>query len=283
MNILTIDLEDWFHILDYKETALPNQWENFESRVVRNTEQLLETLGKHSKTATFFCLGWIAKRHSGLIKKISDHGHEIACHSMNHQLVYNQSSSEFNADLKTSLDLLQQITGKKIKTYRAPGFSVTEGMNWFFEILIEHGIENDCSIFPAGRNHGGYKTFPFESPCKVSVGNGVIKEFPLNVGHMAGRKIIFSGGGYFRILPYTFIRRMMMKSEYVMTYFHPRDFDAGQPVLKGLPLKRRLMSYAGLQSSSKKFEKLLHEFQFMTVEQAVDHIDWNDVPVVNEA
>jgi len=280
MKILTIDLEDWFHILAHEHTSAPSQWEKFESRVETNTGWLLEQLLRCKQPATFFCLGWIAQKYPVLIKKISALGFEIGCHSMNHQLVYEQSPEQFRKDLVDCKDILQQITGKKIRSYRAPGFSVSEKTKWIFEILIDCGIENDCSVFPAERNHGGYKNFPSSNPCLVHVHGKQLREFPMHPASVAGMKFIFSGGGYFRVLPYSIVSRLMKKSAYVMTYFHPRDFDADQPVIDSLPLNRKFMSYTGLKSSRKKFTKLLEEFEFVNVETAALQVEWNLVEEV---
>jgi len=275
MMILTIDLEDWFHILAHEQTASPLHWEKFESRVEANTDRLLNQLSRFNQPATFFCLGWIAKKYPLLIKKISTAGYEIACHSMNHQLVFEQSPEQFRKDLVESIDILQQITGKKVLSYRAPGFSVSEKTKWIFEILAESGIENDCSIFPAERNHGGYKNFSSTKPCLISINGIQLREFPINPTTIAGKKIIYSGGGYFRLFPYSIIRQLMRKSDYVMTYFHPRDFDPGQPMIDSLPLKRKFMSYMGLKNAGIKFEKLLGEFTFTNVENAALLYEWN--------
>jgi len=280
MNILTIDLEDWFHILANDATASPAQWEKFESRIERNADWILDQLAQHQCRATFFCLGWIAQRHPALVKKISRQGHEVASHSMNHQLVYSQSPLEFKADLQECLHLLEDITGTRIKTYRAPGFSVSEKTNWVFDILIESGIENDCSVFPANRNHGGYRNFLSSEPCIISMNGRQLKEFPVSLSHFAGKGFVYSGGGYFRLLPYPLIKKLMRRQAYVMTYFHPRDFDEGQPVLESLTAKRRLMSYVGLQRAKKKFGQLLIDFEFTNVEGAAQKIAWNRCKVI---
>ncbi|MCX6275961.1 MAG: polysaccharide deacetylase family protein [Bacteroidetes bacterium] len=280
MKIITIDLEDWFHILDHDETAGPQQWEKFESRVERNTDRILEWLNRSGHKATFFCLGWIAARHPKLIRKIAAEGHEIGCHSMNHQLVYKQSRDLFSDDLIESIKGLEDILGKKVKTYRAPGFSVTEKTRWVFDVLLECGIENDCSVFPASRNHGGFPDFRQRQPCQIEVKGKLLKEFPMSMASFPFGNIVFSGGGYFRLLPYPAIKLLMKRSEYVMTYFHPRDFDHDQPVISSLPLKRRLMSYIGLKTAGKKFEMLLQDFQFINVERAAAEIDWTGAPVV---
>ena len=120
MNILTIDLEDWFHILAHDQTARPMQWEKFESRVERNTDWILEQLSNAGYRATFFCLGWIAERHPDLIRKIAAQDHEIACHSMNHQLIFEQTKGSFEKDLIECLRLLEDISGKKNKDLPRP-------------------------------------------------------------------------------------------------------------------------------------------------------------------
>ena len=280
MNILTIDLEDWFHILDHDKTASPQQWEKFESRVERNTDRILEWLNLYGHKATFFCLGWIAARHPKLIRKIAAEGHEIGCHSMDHQLVYKQSWDLFKSDLTESIKVLEDIVGKKVKTYRAPGFSVTEKTRWVFDVLLESGIENDCSVFPATRNHGGYPDFGQRRPCQISIDGKLLKEFPMSMASFPFGNIVFSGGGYFRLLPYPVIKLLMKRSDYVMTYFHPRDFDNTQPVISSLPMKRKLMSYIGLKTAGKKFEMLMKEFEFINVEKAVAEIDWTGAHVV---
>jgi polysaccharide deacetylase family protein (PEP-CTERM system associated) len=280
MNILTFDLEDWFHILDFKDTAHPAQWQNFESRIEANTEKIIQILEERKLRATFFCLGWIAEKYPALIRKISEK-HEIACHSMNHQLLYLQSKKDFKEDFHQSLSILENVTGKKVIAYRAPGFSVTRSHVYVFEELAKAGIKIDCSIFPAKRNHGGIADFPAQNPCRL-IGPGFdIVEFPINTKMVFSKQIVFSGGGYFRLLPYWMIRKWMQESEYVMTYFHPRDFDPGQPMLKNLSFKRRFMSYTGLEASQNKLEKMLSEFKFVSLDEAYATLDVGKLPVVS--
>ncbi len=280
MNILTIDLEDWFHILAHDQTAHPKQWEGFESRVERNTDWILEQLSIAGYRATFFCLGWIAERHPDLIRKIAAQDHEIACHSMNHQLIFEQTIDSFEKDLIESLRLLEDISGQKIKTYRAPGFSVSESSKWVFDVLLKNGIENDCSVFPVGRNHGGFPNFTQRKPCIVSVHGKLLRELPINITSTWFGNVVFSGGGYFRLLPYPVIKSLMNKTDYVMTYFHPRDFDPMQPVISSLTMKRKMMSYVGLKGAKQKFGKLLRDFRFVSVREAVEEIEWARAPIV---
>jgi polysaccharide deacetylase family protein (PEP-CTERM system associated) len=275
MNILTFDLEEWFHILAHEQTAHPHHWEKFESRIHRNVDRVLDILQRHNLRATFFCLGWIAKKYPEVVKKVLACNHEIGCHSMNHQLVYHQYPEEFKNDLRDALHILEDVSGNKITMYRAAGFSVSEKTKWALEILMENGITIDSSIFPMRRLHGGFAEFASSQPCLIEMNGMTMKEFPVSTFNFMGTKIMFSGGGYFRVMPYALINGMMNKSKYVMTYFHPRDFDWEQSVISSLPLHRRFMSYFGLKNAQPKFEKMLKDFSFVSLKEADRLVDWN--------
>lgn len=280
MNILTFDIEDWFHLLDIKCTATEAEWCNFKPRIHANVERLLETTLRHGHKATFFCLGWVAEQYPEIIRRIDALGFEIASHSYMHQLVYQQTREQFREDLKRSIHALEDITGKKVKTYRAPGFSFVRGHSWAIEALIEHGIERDSSIFPAERGHGGYENFGRAQPSVLDCATGKLKEFPISLGRVLGKNIVFSGGGYFRLLPYRMIQGLTERSDYVMTYFHPRDFDADQPVLD-LPLHRRFKSYVGLKGAHNKLDRWLSENKFVDIETADKLVNWDTAPLVD--
>jgi polysaccharide deacetylase family protein (PEP-CTERM system associated) len=277
MNILTFDLEDWFHVLDYASTRTEMQWESFPSRIRENTDRILSLLDTKNQRATFFCLGWVARKYPDVIRKISEAGHEIGCHSDLHQLVYEIGESRFREDVQTAIRSIEDTIATKVVSYRAPGFSVKESCSWFFETLIECGIEVDCSVFPSKRAHGGFESFGANSPVLVTTPSGTLKELPINTVSILGRDYVFSGGGYFRITPLWLIRHWIRKSDYVMTYFHPRDFDPDQPALDGLPLIRKFKSYYGLRSAFGKLDSILNEFQFVDLRSAVETIEWENV------
>lgn len=281
MNILTFDIEEWFHILGSEHTHSDEQWGNFESRIEENLPGLLELLDGAGQPATFFCLGWIARKYQGVIREIDRMGHEIATHSDMHQLVYNQSADQFRADLERSVKSLEDLTGKKVTAYRAPGFSITEKTPWAFDVLMECGIEIDCSVFTSARAHGGFDRFPLAAPCRIERNASSIKEFPLNHYRVGPLRVVFSGGGYFRIMPYPLIRHMMRRSPYVMVYLHYRDFDYGQGMIDGLPLHRRFKSYVGIKGALAKLRRLISEFDFMDLRTADSLIDWDSADTVS--
>ena len=149
MKILTFDLEDWFHILDNESTKSSSQWGNYESRIRIGTEIILNILTKHNLNATFFVLGWIAEKYPQVVKEINSLGFEIGSHTHFHQLVYSQNKIAFHNDVEKSIKTIEDCIGKRVKYFRAPGFSITENTLWAFEVLNKLKIEIDSSIFPS--------------------------------------------------------------------------------------------------------------------------------------
>jgi peptidoglycan-N-acetylglucosamine deacetylase len=276
IHVLTFDIEDWFHLLEHEETADERQWFRYETRVHRNTELILACLAEAGVKATFFCLGWIAREHPGVVRSIQAAGHTIGSHSNSHRLVHQLTPKQFSDDLRDSLDLLQGITGAKVRAYRSPGFSITKESTWAFEILAQNGIDFDSSVFVSRRAHGGFPAFSSSTPSFIECGGKTLKQCPVVPGALGSIRINFSGGGYFRCLPYPLIRHLMTQSPYVMTYFHPRDFDPEQPIVPKLPPQRRFKSYVGLRTSLPKFRRLLKEFNFVDLYAADAMINWSE-------
>ena len=281
MKILTFDIEEWFHILDHNSTQTDKQWNNYESRIHQNMSRIFQQLKKNDVKATFFCVGWIAEKYPEIIKEITTQGYEIGSHTRMHQLVYTQSPKDFKIDVEHSVKTLQDLSGEKIKSFRAPGFSITEQNKWAFEILANLGIEVDCSVFPAARAHGGFPSYKEPKPSIIKYQGISLKEMPINYSTVLGKPIIFSGGGYFRLFPYSLIKKWTSESDYVMTYFHPRDFDVEQPIIEDLSHIRKFKSYVGLKGAEKKLDNWLRDFEFIDVQTADGDIDWKEVPVVN--
>jgi polysaccharide deacetylase family protein (PEP-CTERM system associated) len=280
MNILTFDIEEWFHILDNGSTKTESEWKNYPARIYENTDRILSILKERNQSASFFVLGWIAKHYPDVVKKIVEAGYEIGSHTQMHQLIYEQSPKEFKNDVEYSIKTLEDISGKKVRLFRAPGFSITERNKWAFEILNEVGINIDCSIFPSSRAHGGFPSYKKAKP-SILMYNGIkIKELPINTVKLLGKDIIFSGGGYFRLFPYFLVKKWTQNSDYLMSYLHPRDFDYKQPVIKELSFMRKLKSYVGLKEAEDKLRKWIKDFEFIDIRGADDIIDWKSVPVI---
>ena len=281
MNILTFDIEEWFHILDNDSTKNEKNWANYESRIHKNMEKIFNVLDNTNTKASFFILGWIAEKYPEIVRSISDKGYEIGSHTTMHQLVYQQDKNQFKTDVNRSIKSLEDISGEKVKMFRAPGFSITENNKWAFEVLYELGIKIDSSIFPVKRAHGGFPNYGASEPSILQYNGVQLKEFPINTKTILGKTIIYSGGGYFRVIPNYLLKKWSNEDDYIMSYFHPRDFDPSQPMIQSLSLKRKFKSYVGLKSAESKLKNWLKDYEFLDIKTADNLIDWETVKRVN--
>lgn len=280
MNTLTFDIEEWFHLLDFDATRTEAEWGRHEVRIYENVERLFRILEETDTKATFFVIGWIARTYPDLVRRIAEK-YQVGSHTMSHQLVWQQSREAFREDVSSSIKLLEDITGKKVECFRAPGFSIRESEAWAFETLYDLGIRYDSSVFPAPASHGGMPSFGKAVPSLVEVGGVQMKEFPIPFHSVLRQHIVFNGGGYFRLMPYGIIRKWTQEcGDYCLSYIHPRDLDAGQPMLEGLPLARKFKSYVGLKGAESKLRKYLTEFKFTDIATADLSVDWEKAPVV---
>lgn len=278
MNILTFDIEDWFHLLGIEKLSDPRIWEKLESRVENNTLHILDLLSKYNHKATFFVLGYIAEKFPELIMEISKRGHEIGTHSYNHPLLYNLSEQEFDYDLRRSIEVISNLVNADVFSYRAPGFSIRQSNYFFLKVMREAGIRVDASIFPAKRAHGGIPGSTINEPTILNLEHGSsIIEMPMSPVEFFGQKLILTGGGYFRLTPLKLIENLARRDNYTMWYFHPRDFDYLQPRIEGLGAIRYFKTYVGLKRSSFKFETLLKKYRFVTIEKYL-----NERPIIRQ-
>jgi polysaccharide deacetylase family protein (PEP-CTERM system associated) len=278
MNLLTFDIEDWYNC----DFITPDMnWERYEVRIYEGVDRILKELEGRRISGTFFCLGWIAEKHPEVIRKIHKNGHHIGCHSYRHELAFRLDRNSFKEDTSKAKSLIEDLIGEKVNAYRAPGFSITEKNTWALEVLVELGFEYDCSIFPAAHDYGGFVSYGKAEPAVIQLNNNLqIKEFPMNTRHILGRNLVFSGGGFFRFYPYFLIKDWAIDSSYLMTYFHPRDFDPGQPMLESLPPMRKFKSYVGLSTAFAKFQNLLNDFTFVSVKDAGKLVNWETSRIV---
>lgn len=290
MNILTFDIEEWF--LDYsKGLGTKEKIDRYDNYL----NQILDALVRNHIKATFFCVGEMGRLFPEVIRNIKAQGHEIGCHSNIHTWLNKMAEAECREDTHRAVDSLEQCIGEKVRSYRAPAFSIGENNKWAFEILAEYGIERDASIFPAARSFGGFAHFGQKTPCIVDYNGIRIKEFPICTTKVLGKEMAYSGGGYFRFFPLGFVKGRMAKSEYTMCYFHINDL---LPEKKGVKsrekyeayykepgtLKNRYVRYVktnlGKKGAWGKLEKLIQQTEFVNIEQINQTINWSISPVV---
>ncbi len=271
MNILTFDIEEWFHINNSDWIAI-DEWPNLEKRIEANTNIILTFLKRHNIKASFFVLGWVAEHYPALVKQIAKDGHDIGYHSYYHRLPKNQTKKEFEHDLINGLTLLEKITSKKIVYYRAPNFSLKN--KWMLDCLVDNGIQVSSSIKNPIKHKGN--NLP-NKPFIFARGNSSLLEFPLVTKDILISKFAYSGSGYFRILPLRIIKELLIKKQYQMLYFHPNDFDHDVPTKKKLGFVRNTLNTIRTATTLPKLEQLTNHFSFISISQALEQLNEGDM------
>ncbi len=269
-NIMSVDLEDYYRDLPFLK------WPEYENRVIKNTEMILDLFKKYDVKATFFVLGYIAEKFPEMIKKISELGHEIASHSYAHIDLRKVSKEEFETDFLKSVDILEKITGKKVEGFRAPFFSINKNNYWVFDILSKK-ISYDSSVFPVKTHLYGIPNAPrfIYRPSLNNIVNedkhGKLVEIPMATYRipLIGNLPI-AGGFYLRFFPYWYmklgIKKMNKQGKPAMLYIHPKDLDPKMPRIK----EYSWHYYYNLKTASKKFERLLQDFRFGTAKNVLE-------------
>lgn len=266
MNVLSIDLEDWFQVSNFEGVIRRKDWPACQTRLQETVPRLLDLLAEHRTHATFFALGWVAQRFPALIRRIADAGHELATHGDEHRRVTDLSPEEFQEQLRRSIDTIEQLSGRRVYGHRAPTYSLRKSTDWAIEIMLKMGLQYDSSIFPFGaRQHPEF--CDSRTPCLIyNHGSGALVEYPLSTWRTAGINVPIAGGGYFRLLPYSFLRWTMeqlnAQGQRVITYFHPWEFDPGQPRVSQASWLSRFRHYHQLEYAEEKLRRLLSDFQF---------------------
>ncbi len=264
LNVISVDVEDYFQVEAFASVISRTSWDSLESRVERNVAAALELLGKQRTRGTFFVLGWVAERFPHLVRRIADAGHEIGCHGFAHRRLHHQTADEFRADVKAARRLLADLAQQPVTAFRAASFSVVRHTAWALDVLAEEGFRIDSSIFPVRHDLYGIHDCP-----RFPHWKGSIFEFPPSTIKIANNNWGVAGGGYLRLLPYSWTRwaiRQINETEHqpAMVYFHPWELDPDQPRIEA-PLKSRLRHYTNLAGMQKKIERLLQDFQFSTI------------------
>lgn len=274
-NALTIDLEDYYQVSAFAETFVVDQWDNYPSRVEQNTAKLLSILDEGNVRATFFTLGWVARKFPKLIREIADRHHEIACHSNVHRYVYAMTPAEFREDTLQAKSSLEDIIGVPVFGYRAPSFSVTPDSLWAYEILIELGFRYDSSVFPIKHPNYGWPRAP-RFPFTIKSNGGSIVEFPMPTLQLAGVRAPIGGGAYLRLLPYWYTRWGIHyinrgEEQSACVYLHPWELDSEQPRMQG-KASARLRHYFGLKGAESKLRRLLGDFELQPLISLIDDL-----------
>lgn len=269
LNAITFDVEEWFQVTSFNSVIKISNWNTYESRVLYQTEKLLDILLQYNIKATFFVLGYVAEKYPEIVKNISDNGHELGIHGYSHKLVCNLSPEEFTEEVLISKKIVEQISGQKVLGYRAPSFSITDNCLWAFDILEENGFKYDSSIIPGKMRFGisDAERYPYNISKK-----GKLIEFPISTMNIFGNLIPFSGGFFLRFFPDFLIKynlkQINSSGNSGMFYLHPWELDVDHPKIS-VSLKTKFIHYFNLKNTEKKLKSLFNDFDFGTVKEVL--------------
>ena len=272
-NALSVDVEDYYQVQALAGVYGRDAWEACESRVERNTDAILQTFAEAGAKATFFTLGWIAERHPDLVRRIVAQGHELASHGYCHARVDSQTPEVFRADVRKTRTILEDISGARVRGYRAATFSVGPHTPFAWRVLEEEGYAYSSSVYPVVRDNYGVRDAP-RVPYRPA-GAERLTEIPISTLRLGGRNWPIGGGGYFRLLPYAASRAAIARlndaeGAPAVFYIHPWEVDPGQPRPTGVPLKSRLRHYLNLDKTGERLGRLARAFRWDRMDRVFD-------------
>jgi polysaccharide deacetylase family protein (PEP-CTERM system associated) len=269
-DVVSVDVEDYFHAEAMTPVVQPSQWDQYSCRVEGNTQRLLDLFASRQIQATFFVVGWVAERFPSLVREIASRGHELACHSYWHRLIYKLNPTDFRQDTQRAKDVIEQIAGQAIFGYRAPTYSIVASSLWALEILAELGFTYDSSIFPIHHDRYGIPSAP-RAPFRIKTPAGPLMEYPLTTFRIWNRSMPVAGGGYLRLLPQWYTRfgisRARREGLPIIAYVHPWEIDPGQPRLP-VTLTSRLRHYTNLSKTYARLSDMLREGNFTSFRES---------------
>ena len=273
VNAMSVDVEDYFQVSAFDRIVSRASWSELESRVAANTRKILDLFDRFGVRATFFVLGWVADRSPDLVRQISARGHEIASHGYHHQLLYSLTPKQFRDDIRQAKCALERAAGRPVLGFRAPSYSITNTSLWALDILIEEGFVYDASIFPIHHDRYGIPNAARHAHV-LTRPNGALVEVPASTVRVGGVNLPIAGGGYFRLLPYSWTRWGIsrvnaVEHQPVVFYLHPWEIDPDQPRFS-VGTTTRLRHYGGLKRTSGRLRRLLADFKFDSIASVLD-------------
>lgn len=259
---MSVDVEDYFQVSAFEPYVSRRDWERIPCRVEANVEHILALFNEKAVKATFFTLGWIARRHPQMVRRIVAEGHELASHGWEHVRVTTQTREDFREDVSRTKSLLEDISGESIKGYRAASYSIGASNLWAHDILADTGHQYSSSIVPVRHDLYGMPEAP-RSPFRVA--GGRLLEIPITTTSLFGRNLNVGGGGWFRLYPYRFSHWALQRvngadQQPAVFYFHPWEIDPAQPRVPGVNAKTRFRHYLNLGRMEPRLRRLMDDF-----------------------
>jgi polysaccharide deacetylase family protein (PEP-CTERM system associated) len=268
VNALSIDVEEYYHGLEFEAAVPAHERRQLPSRVEKSVDVMLDVLVRHSTRATFFIVGEVAEAHPAMVERMVRAGHEVACHSYRHELVSRQTPEQFRSDLRRAKRALEELAGQSVIGFRAPNYSIGPAQDWAYDVLLEEGFLYDSSSYPVHHDRYGDPRAPrFFHEIRRN-GCRSLLEFPVATARVFGVNLQIGGGGFFRLFPTSWIASGLLRENRrhkrpVIFYCHPWELDPDQPRVPMPPLDR-FRHYVNLARYQQKLESLLRRVPFST-------------------
>lgn len=278
-DLLTILVEDYFHVGAFENLIQQRNWQNFEPRYEQNTLKTLDLLDRYDTKATFFVLGWIADLNPDLVREIVMRGHEVASRGFYHRSPRNLTPEEFRQDLRRANSAIEDASGQEVVGYRAAEKLNFDQSKWILETLAEEGLAYDASFLPTSQTAAEKRVAHM-----VKTEGRTIWEFPYTTTDVGVGLLPISGGNYFRQLPYTLMRKAVKNwhkrhDDPFVFYFHVWELDPEQPRISAASKFNRIRHYRKLD----KMEWILHEnLALYKCTSVAEHLGLADTHVIAE-
>ncbi len=270
-NAMTVDVEDYFQVSAFERYIDRNDWDAQPCRVERNVDRILALFDQHDVKSTFFTLGWVAERYPGLVRRMSEQGHEVASHGWSHVRVTQQNPAEFREDVVRTKALLEDTTGCAVIGYRAASYSIGADNLWALDVLQETGHRYSSSIYPIKHDLYGMPDAPRFA---FHPNDDDFVEFPVTTVRIGNKNLPCGGGGWFRLVPYAGMRWALRRvnavdRSAVIFYFHPWEIDPAQPRQRNIDPKTRFRHYLNLARMEKRLHRLLSDFRWGRMDEVM--------------
>lgn len=265
-HLLTVLLEDYFHVGAFNGLIQRGQWYRFETRFEQNTLKVLDLLDRFNVKATFFVMGWVADRQPEIVREVAKRGHEIASRGLYQRRRSRQMTpDEFREDLRRTRESVELASEAKVHGFRAARRWQSPADLWMLDVLAEEGYAYDSSLVPLSRafNKEPRRTFAHEH----QAGDKTIWEFPLSTASLLGWRLPIAGGNFFRQFPHAVLKRAVehwhraYDAPFVM-YAHVWELDPEQPRISGASPLTKLRHYRNLDKMWWVLEDYFTKYRF---------------------
>jgi len=263
-NILTFEVEDRFHvdIPDHEPV-------DARSRIIPLLIHLLDLLDSQKARATFFVLGWVARKFPEVVTLIDARGHEVASHGFSHSDVRSMPPSQFETELWRSRSLLEETLQKPVCGFKAAAASLGRDHLHYYKVIAEAGYRYDCSFLPANFRPESMRPFPVQTESGKS-----LFAIPQTVRRQMG--VMIRVGENIRVLPGWYglssIKRLNDAGLPVMINMKLWELDTHHPRSAGKEVFK-YSEFGNLSLAEEKLRRILEYFRFTTCSEILKTIE----------